>query len=475
MDFGSNGAVKITINGANANADDACIEVRLGSNTGPLLTTANFKNTGDWTTYKSQTFEIPRTVGTKDIVLVFLNGSFAFHYFQFTETDIRYMNPYEQLEPEAAAEDIEIADIDGGSHNIMQNYVSEIKDQVAIKFNNVDFGENGSDLVVIKGRALGNADVKASIQYKDADGNMQSIPIIFRAGKGESYELSSETFYAQTFVAQGIKGEQDLVVAFEKGTWFDLESLYFLEYGTIGERPGDITELKNLIDSAAQLIESEYTPETWKLLQDALTMAEGFLSGNPYYTQTQIDEAVRTVEEAIVGLEEVEAMSEEELRKQIESLRETIRQLEGRLDTANRKLEQVNSELTEANQKLAKALKELEDAKAQKQEKTDGSVNKIAKMQKPSVKKGKEGTLKISWKKLANVRGYEIQYATNKKFKGAKTKKVNAKKSSLVLKKLKKGKKYYVRIRAYRSAKDYELYGAYSSAKSCKVKTKKKV
>lgn len=306
VDFGRNGAVGITLNGANANAEDARIEIRLGSNTGPLLTTADFKKTsGSWTTYKSQTFEIPRTVGTKDIVLVFLNGSFAFNYLQFTETDIRYMNPYEQLEPEAAAEDIEITDIDGGSYNMMQNYVSDIKDQVEIKFNNVDFGENGSDLLVIRGRALGSTDVKVSIKYQDTGGNLQSIPIIFRAGKGESYELSSETFYAQTFVAQGIKGEQNLIIAFEKGTWFDLESLYFLEYGTIDERPGDTTELETLIDSTNQLKESEYTPETWNILQDTLIAANESLLGNPYYTQAQINDILESVQEAIAGLKKV--------------------------------------------------------------------------------------------------------------------------------------------------------------------------
>ena len=76
--------------------------------------------------------------------------------------------------------------------------------------------------------------------------------------------------------------------------------------------------------------------------------------------------------------------------------------------------------------------------------------------------KGKK--IKLTLKKVKNATGYEIQYATNKKFKKAKTKKV--KKLKVTLKKLKKKKKYFIRVRAFNKT----TKGAWSKVKKVKVK-----
>lgn len=62
-------------------------------------------------------------------------------------------------------------------------------------------------------------------------------------------------------------------------------------------------------------------------------------------------------------------------------------------------------------------------------------------------KKGKTSAT-IKWKKNSSSRGYTIQYATDKKFKkNKKTIKVKSyKQTSKAIKKLKRNKKYYVRI-----------------------------
>lgn len=81
--------------------------------------------------------------------------------------------------------------------------------------------------------------------------------------------------------------------------------------------------------------------------------------------------------------------------------------------------------------------------------------------------------IKVSWKKDAMATGYEIQYSTDKKFKNKKmTNSAVIKKNkttSTTLKKLTKGKKYYVKIRAYKNAKIngkiQKLYGPWSSVK----------
>jgi len=90
--------------------------------------------------------------------------------------------------------------------------------------------------------------------------------------------------------------------------------------------------------------------------------------------------------------------------------------------------------------------------------------------------KAKKTSFKASWSKVANATSYEVQYGTSKSFKGAKTVKVSSKSSSKVLTKLKKNKKYYVRVRAVRTVKvdnkNTTLRASWSSAKNLKTKKK---
>lgn len=74
-------------------------------------------------------------------------------------------------------------------------------------------------------------------------------------------------------------------------------------------------------------------------------------------------------------------------------------------------------------------------------------------------------------KKTTQVTGYEVQYATAKSFKGAKTKVVkSAKTTSLTIKSLKAKKTYYVRVRTYKTVGGKKYYSAWSTAKSKKTK-----
>ncbi len=80
----------------------------------------------------------------------------------------------------------------------------------------------------------------------------------------------------------------------------------------------------------------------------------------------------------------------------------------------------------------------------------------------------------VNWKKTKSVTGYQVQYSTNKKFKKRKfTKKkiVNgSKKTKLTVKKLKSKKKYYVRIRAYKTINGKKVYSSWSAKKTVKTK-----
>ena len=77
----------------------------------------------------------------------------------------------------------------------------------------------------------------------------------------------------------------------------------------------------------------------------------------------------------------------------------------------------------------------------------------------------------VAWKTVTGATGYEVQYSTSSKLRSAKTatvKKGSTKKTTI--KKLTKGKKYYFRVRAYKTIDGKKVYGAWSSVKSVKIK-----
>lgn len=98
-------------------------------------------------------------------------------------------------------------------------------------------------------------------------------------------------------------------------------------------------------------------------------------------------------------------------------------------------------------------------------------VKKVTvKKQTAKVKAGKK-KLTVTWKKDKNVSGYQIKIATKKNFKGAKTYTVKSYKTyKKVIKKLKANKKYFIKVRAYKTVGKSKVYGAYSAVRSCKVK-----
>ena len=99
---------------------------------------------------------------------------------------------------------------------------------------------------------------------------------------------------------------------------------------------------------------------------------------------------------------------------------------------------------------------------------------RVQKPNKTSIKKSKakKGSVELTWSKTKGVKGYEIQLATDKKFKKNK-KTVTIKKqktTKTTVKKLKAKKKYYVRVRTYKIVNGKKVYSAWSKVKSVKTK-----
>lgn len=86
--------------------------------------------------------------------------------------------------------------------------------------------------------------------------------------------------------------------------------------------------------------------------------------------------------------------------------------------------------------------------------------------------KAKTTSATIKFKKVSDAVSYEVQCSTSKKFTKAKT--LTTKKTSYTVKKLKKGKKYYVRVRAKKlNLIEEDVYSKWVK-KSFKIKANKK-
>ena len=87
-----------------------------------------------------------------------------------------------------------------------------------------------------------------------------------------------------------------------------------------------------------------------------------------------------------------------------------------------------------------------------------------------AIKKGHK--IKVSWNKVSNASGYQVCWYKDKKCKKTVAKKNinNANTTTYSGKGFEKGKKYYVRVRAYKNVNGSKIYGKKSNIKSVKAK-----
>lgn len=104
----------------------------------------------------------------------------------------------------------------------------------------------------------------------------------------------------------------------------------------------------------------------------------------------------------------------------------------------------------------------------------NATVKAVAKPKSAKIKnaKGSKKAVSVQWKKVSGVKGYQVQVATDKKFKkNKKTTTVKKQKTTKVtIKKLKAKKKYYVRIRTYKTVNGKKVYSSWSKVKTVKTK-----
>lgn len=135
-----------------------------------------------------------------------------------------------------------------------------------------------------------------------------------------------------------------------------------------------------------------------------------------------------------------------------------------------RLVKSVTIEKTEKEQTTTKPVETTKPVQTTTVTKVQQSAKKPKPTKIKSIKKAKK-SLKIKWRKVSGVKGYQIQYSVSKKFKKSKKATVkNGRITSKTIKKLKAKKKYYVRVRTYSVTKGKKYYSKWSKVKSCKTK-----
>ena len=89
----------------------------------------------------------------------------------------------------------------------------------------------------------------------------------------------------------------------------------------------------------------------------------------------------------------------------------------------------------------------------------------------PTLKSMKAGKKKATakWDKISGATKYQLRYSTKKNMKGAKTVDVSKKSASKTVKKLKRGKRYYMQVRTFKDIGGLTYYSAWSNKKNVVV------
>ena len=127
----------------------------------------------------------------------------------------------------------------------------------------------------------------------------------------------------------------------------------------------------------------------------------------------------------------------------------------------------VNIEMVKVSSKNANSVSSSDNKSANatiatnsKKTNSSATIARPDKVEKVKVKSVTDKQLKVSWKNIKGVK-YEIKYSLKKGMKNAKTKK-NINKNKVTLKKLKSGKKYYIKVRAYQKIGNKTYTGKWS-------------
>lgn len=230
----------------------------------------------------------------------------------------------------------------------------------------------------------------------------------------------------------------------------------------------DTSALKTLINKVSGAKEANYTPATWRTFAAALAKAKQAVNGSAKLGQSDLAKLQSTLQSSYAALCRQYKVTISYGYAGAPTISPLYVRKGDRVDKT--KLPQTPRRIGYLFAGWYKGDKPFNFKSA-----VTKNITITAKWEKPAVKpkptkiskavNKKGGKLAIKFRKSSGASGYEVFYATNSKFKSAR--KVKTKKTSVTLKKLKKGT-YYVRVRAYKKGKP-TLYSAFSKVKKIKV------
>lgn len=255
-------------------------------------------------------------------------------------------------------------------------------------------------------------------------------------------------------------------------------------YRTLTKKANSIV-LAALYKVYADDTKGNFTDASWNAYQNALKNAKAVLD-NPDALQSEVDSALNSLKNTHYALQEKTAQVITYTKSYTKTYGSKPFTLNAKVKSGSLKYSTSDKNVAVVSGKGVVTLKGPGICKIKITASATGSYNaktvEVTINVKPkatSVKSAKavgKKKMKVQWKKSSKATGYQIQYSTSKKFKSG-TKSVYVKKNvtAKTFTKLKKGKKYYVRVRAYKNAKSggktVKLYSSWSKAKtSTKIK-----
>ena len=227
-----------------------------------------------------------------------------------------------------------------------------------------------------------------------------------RAGIDESYGYNDSFDTTNNPTFHVVKGSQTEETLRNAGYLNDENTVYLT----------DFTALDAKIKEADNLDTSKYTNDSVTALKSAIDSGKTVLN-NENATQEQVDSALTAIENAIKNLKS--------------KVSPTIPTGNAPIVTTTRSPEVVQKDKTTAE-----------------------NLMKQAKITKLKVKSKSKKKINVTWKKVKTAVGYQVQVSKKSNFKKRILNKFTTKKKLTINKKLKSGKTYFVRVRAYATYKD---------------------
>ncbi|MCC8076586.1 MAG: fibronectin type III domain-containing protein, partial [Clostridiales bacterium] len=267
------------------------------------------------------------------------------------------------------------------------------------------------------------------------------------------------------------------------------------------EVPVDTDALTSAIKQAQALTESDYTAESWADLQTALTAAQT-VAANASATQTEVDEAAAALTAAVAALtvyvepdtgtseEKVTTPAATKITSAINRAKgvkltwnavdnATSYQVYRKIGSGSWKKVKTTSSTTWLDTAAMKngtkyqykvyAVNEGGKSKAS----ATKTIYRLTAKHFTRAKNVSSKKISLKWTRNTRATGYVIQYSTSKSFTSSTTKTVKVKGNknlTTTLKNLKKGKTYYIRMRAYKTSGSVTSYAGWSKVKTVKVK-----